>query len=182
MADAQFEFDGLDYDGLLYVWQAKIKPALAAKANSTDLPTKVSELTNDTGFITSSSLPTKVSDLTNDTGFITSSSLPTKVSDLQNDSNFQTSTQVSSAINAAISNIEKLTIDWSYQELPVSGQPNIIYAIKVANTGDTYDFYIWNNADSVWVQLDFNVDLSNYVQKSQVKAITNAQIDTIFAS
>lgn len=36
------------------------------------VPTKVSHLTNDTGFITSSSLPTKVSDLTNDSGFISS--------------------------------------------------------------------------------------------------------------
>lgn len=49
------------------------------------IPSKVSDLTNDSGFITSSSLPTKVSDLQNDTGFITSSSLPTKTSDLTND-------------------------------------------------------------------------------------------------
>lgn len=39
--------------------------------------TKLSQLTNDVGFITSSSLPTKVSQLTNDTGFITSSALTT---------------------------------------------------------------------------------------------------------
>lgn len=58
------------------------------------IPSKVSDLTNDTGFITSASLPTKVSDLTNDTGFITSSSLPTKVSDLQNDSGFITSSSL----------------------------------------------------------------------------------------
>ena len=38
-------------------------------------------------------VPQKVSDLTNDTGFITSSSLPTKVSDLNNDSNFATQTE-----------------------------------------------------------------------------------------
>jgi hypothetical protein len=35
------------------------------------IPTKVSDLTNDSGYITSSSLPTKVSDLDNDSGFIT---------------------------------------------------------------------------------------------------------------
>ena len=40
--------------------------------------------------IDSLSIPSKVSDLTNDTGFITSSSLPTKVSDLQNDVGFTT--------------------------------------------------------------------------------------------
>lgn len=49
------------------------------------IPSKTSDIVNDSGFITSSSLPTKVSDLQNDTGFITSSSLPTKTSDLTND-------------------------------------------------------------------------------------------------
>ena len=52
------------------------------------VPTKTSDITNDSGFITSSSLPTKTSDLTNDSGFITSLSLPTKTSDLTNDSGF----------------------------------------------------------------------------------------------
>lgn len=40
------------------------------------IPTKVSDLSNDTGFITSSSLPTKVSDLSNDSGFISSETDP----------------------------------------------------------------------------------------------------------
>ena len=45
--------------------------------NRKDVPTKTSDLTNDSGFITSASVPTKTSDLTNDSGFITSSALPT---------------------------------------------------------------------------------------------------------
>ena len=40
-------------------------------------PAKTSDLTNDSGFITSSSLPTKTSDLTNDSGFISSETDPT---------------------------------------------------------------------------------------------------------
>lgn len=36
-----------------------------------DVPTKLSELENDTGFITEASVPTKVSQLENDAGFIT---------------------------------------------------------------------------------------------------------------
>lgn len=48
--------------------------AMALKANASALPSNVSDLTNDTGFITSSSLPSNVSDLTNDSGFLTSSS------------------------------------------------------------------------------------------------------------
>lgn len=56
--------------------------------NKPTIPTKTSDLTNDSGFITSNSVPTKTSDLTNDSGFVTSSSIPTKTSDLTNDLNF----------------------------------------------------------------------------------------------
>lgn len=60
----------------------------ADKTININVPTAVSDLTNDSGFITSAVLPTKVSDLTNDTWFITSAALPTKTSDLTNDSWF----------------------------------------------------------------------------------------------
>ena len=58
------------------------------------IPTKTSQLTNDSGFITSSDIPTvptRTSQLTNDSGFITASdipAIPTKVSQLTNDSGF----------------------------------------------------------------------------------------------
>ena len=52
------------------------------------VPLKVSELINDTGFITNASIPTKTSQLTNDSGFITDANIPTKTSQLENDSGF----------------------------------------------------------------------------------------------
>ena len=54
------------------------------------VPLKVSELINDTGFITNAdiSIPTKTSQLTNDSGFITNAAIPTKTSQLTNDSGF----------------------------------------------------------------------------------------------
>lgn len=58
------------------------------------IPTKTSQLTNDSGFITSSDIPavpTKTSQLTNDSGFVTASdipAIPTKTSQLTNDSGF----------------------------------------------------------------------------------------------
>lgn len=81
----------------------------AAKA---DIPTKVSSLINDSGFITSTALapylkktelPTNVSAFTNDSGYLINSdlapyalasSLPTKVSQLENDSDFATVSQI----------------------------------------------------------------------------------------
>lgn len=85
--------------------------------NKPSIPTKTSDLTNDSGFITSAALPTKTSDLTNDSGFITNQvnnlvnyydqtainsmfnalSVPTKTSDLTNDSGFLTSIPIASA-------------------------------------------------------------------------------------
>ena len=52
-----------------------------------DIPTKTSELENDSGFITDGDIPTKTSDLVNDSGFITETDVPTKISDLVNDDN-----------------------------------------------------------------------------------------------
>ena len=62
----------------------------AAIASAGDIPTKTSQLQNDSGFITSASVPTKTSQLLNDSGFVTSASVPTKTSQLQNDSGFIT--------------------------------------------------------------------------------------------
>ena len=60
-------------------------------ATTSQLPTKTSDLTNDSGFITAKDLP-KVPDVVsafkNDAGYITSAALPTKTSDLTNDSGF----------------------------------------------------------------------------------------------
>ena len=53
------------------VIKAYVDSGLSVKADASSVPTKVSDLTNDSGFIDSSALPTKVSDLTNDSGYIT---------------------------------------------------------------------------------------------------------------
>ena len=75
-------------------------------SNKPTIPTKTSDLTNDSGFITISSVPTKTSDLTNDSGFITSSSLPTKTSDLTNDGANGTSTYLETSDMVAITNAQ----------------------------------------------------------------------------
>lgn len=69
----------LDINGLSKLVK-KVKDFVSSYVEDA-LPTKVSDLTNDSGFITSDDLqnitvPTKTSDLTNDSGFITSSDVP----------------------------------------------------------------------------------------------------------
>ena len=61
-------------------------------ASTEDIPTKLSQLENDSQFITSASVPTKVSELQNDKNYATTSQIPTKVSQLDNDENYLTST------------------------------------------------------------------------------------------
>ena len=57
------------------------------------VPTKTSEITNDSNFATVSQIPTKTSDLTNDSNFAIISQIPTKVSQLENDKNYLTTHQ-----------------------------------------------------------------------------------------
>ena len=49
-------------------------------------------------YATKAEVPTKTSDLTNDSNFVTSSQVPTKTSDLTNDSNFATTSDVNTAV------------------------------------------------------------------------------------
>ena len=102
-----------------FISKGTLENALSAKdyATTSQIPTKTSDLTNDSGFITSAAVPTKTSDLTNDSGFITNQvnnlanyydqtainsmfnalDIPTKTSDLTNDSGFLTSIPIASA-------------------------------------------------------------------------------------
>lgn len=70
--------------------QTDLQNALNSKADASNIPIKTSDLTNDSGFITSSSLPTKVSDLTNDSGFITNT--------VNNLTNYYTKTETDTAL------------------------------------------------------------------------------------
>ena len=74
------------------------------------IPSKLSELTNDSGFITNSDIPTNVSELTNDAGFITALdvNVPTKTSELTNDSGFITADGIPSETPATDAEIEEM--------------------------------------------------------------------------
>lgn len=77
------------------------------KLNNLNVPTKTSEIVNDSGYVTSEDVPTKTSELQNDSNFVTASNIPTKVSDLENDSDFVTSSYIPT-------NVSDLTNDIGY--------------------------------------------------------------------
>lgn len=64
----------LNNQGITFSSNCKIK--YADISGTPTIPSKVSQLSNDSGYAKTSSLPTKLSQLTNDKGYITSSSVP----------------------------------------------------------------------------------------------------------
>ena len=101
-----------------------------------DIPTKTSELTNDSGFITAEdipAIPTKTSELENDSGFITAEdipTIPTKTSELTNDSGFTTIDDAATVSDKTWSS-EKI-YDELYALLPVGTASGTVASFNTA--------------------------------------------------
>lgn len=147
-----------------------VKAALDAKADTSNLPTKTSDLTNDSGFITIASVPTKTSDLTNDSGFIVNT-----VNNLTNyylKSETYTQAEIIALINAASSGGFIVV-----QTLPTTDiSPLAIYLVPktTVQTENIYDEYINPTATAgAWEKIgDTQIDLSQYQQKTLASPIT----------
>lgn len=131
-------------------------------------------ITNKTVALT---VPTKASDLTNDSGYQTASDVSGSISTaLANDSDpYQTESDVADAISAAVASAYTYKGSVATQSaLPSSGQ----------KTGDVWDVqdtgmnYAWNG--SAWDALGTTVDLSLYWSKAELVDITTAEIDAMF--
>ena len=59
------------YRAVSYIVELVTQDDLSGYAQSSDIPTKTSQLTNDSGFANTSDIPTKTSQLTNDSNFLT---------------------------------------------------------------------------------------------------------------
>lgn len=94
-------------DGLagVFVNGVSLSASLSGKADVSAIPINISQLSNDSGYITSVDVPTKTSQISNDSGFITSADISSKadVSALQN---YYTKSETSSAneISTALEN------------------------------------------------------------------------------
>lgn len=126
------------------------------------VPTKTSDLTNDSGFVTSSGIPSKTSQLTNDSGFITSSSIPTKTSQLTNNSGFITSSSVGTA---------NLTIQKNGTTV-ATFSANATSAVTANITVPTQTSQLTNNSGFIT-----SSSLNNYVPKSATNISISASED-----
>lgn len=111
--------------------------------------------------------------------------VPTKTSDLTNDSDFQDETEVQDLIDAALADITG--IDFQVVDtLPASGVKGTIYLVpNSGSASNSYDEYIWltpTSGTAHWEKIgSTDVDLSGYWAKTELTAITTAEIDTIIA-
>lgn len=116
--------------------------------------------------------------------------VPTATSDITNDSDFQTSTDVQDAIDDALADITGIDFE-IVQTLPPTGQKGIFYLVPITGqTNNIYDEYIWVKVGGTSESPVYGfekigttqVDLSGYVQSSEMTTIPNATIDTIIAT
>ena len=146
---------------------------LSSYAKTTDIPTKTSQLTNDSSFTTMSAVEEK--------GYQTAS----QVNSIVTGKGYQTASQVTSAINTAIAGVTQFNFQ-VVDSLPTTGSKGVIYLVAHAHgTNDSYDEYIWvtSGSTSKFEKLgNTDIDLSAYLKKTDIVAITNEEIDKILAS
>ena len=94
---------------------------------------------------------------------------------------YQTASDVTDAIDDALADITGIDFQ-IVSALPSTGVKGVIYLVGSATP---YDEYIWLEPEGGTAHFekigDTAVDLSGYVQATEMHALTNAEIDTIFA-
>lgn len=148
-----------------------ITPDVATRTAAITIPTKTSELTNDSSFVTSDALAAK--------GYQTASDVTNAITS----KGYQTAAEVSAAINEKISSMTG--VDFKIvTELPTTGTAGTFYLIANSGTGNNvYNEYIWVTSASKYELIGTTQpDLSGYVKTTDITELTNAEIDTIVAS
>ena len=117
-------------------------------------------------------VPTKVSDLENDSNFINNT--------VDNLTNYylKTETYTQTEVNNLIGQIKTISIE-VVDTLPETGEDNKIYLVpKTGSTGDVYNEYIWVN--NAWELIgSTQVDLTNYYTKEQADSLLSNKQDTV---
>lgn len=122
-------------------------------------------------------VPTKTSQLTNDSGYQTA----TSVESIITAKGYQTQSQVQSLINSAVGNITSIRYE-KVTSLPATGSNGVIYLLAHSHgTQDIYDEYIWLSETKTYEKIgNTDIDLSAYVKKSELTAITTNDLNTMW--
>ena len=163
----------LDNNGVLYLW-GKIKAHVSAAIGALTIPTKTSDITNDSGFITSADVPSYPSMATNTN---TSDWTSGKVVDaaVLKTVVYDALSQIGGKADASALNNYALKTDIASM-YKYKGSVATVSALPSSDntTGDVYNVestgmnYAWNG--SAWDALG---------ESFQITAITNAELDSI---
>lgn len=119
--------------------------------------------------------PTKLSDFTNDSNFITNT-----VNDLTNYYT-KTNSYTKEEVNTLIGNLSTIQIE-IVSELPATGESNKIYLVPNSGAApNAHDEYIWTN-NSFELIGSTEVDITNCWSKTELKECTNEEIEALFTA
>ena len=111
------------------------------------------------------------------------SDLATLAADVYRKSQVYTKTETDSAIATAIGSITQIRYE-IVQSLPATGENGVIYLVLYAEgpQGNVYQEWIWLPTTQTYETLGSTnqIDLSGYVQFTDLHALTNNEIDTIY--
>lgn len=122
-------------------------------------------------------VPTKTSQLTNDSGYQSA----TSVESIITAKGYQTQSQVQSLINSAVGNITSIRYE-KVTSLPATGSNGVIYLVAHSHgTQDIYDEYIWLSETKTYEKIgNTDIDLSAYVKSSELTEITTNDLNTMW--
>ena len=165
----------------------------ANKAVNVVVPTAVTDLSDAANYALVANLGTAAaadteSTVANDGGLPTGAAVQTYVTGL----GYQTASDVATIlstgeyatetyVNTAIGNAQHITMT-EVATLPASGSTNVMYLVPDDGGKSNKDMYIWDATNSQFVLVgNTEVDLSGYVQRSELGLATTAQINALFA-
>lgn len=151
---------------------AQVNAITTVKVNGT-------ALTPDTNKAVDVTVPTKTSQLTNDSGFQNATQVKATVTG----QGYQTQSQVQSLINSAVGNVTSIRYE-KVTSLPATGATGVIYLVAHSHgTQDIYDEYIWIADTKTFEKIgNTDIDLSGYVKATDLTAITADELNAMWSA
>lgn len=137
--------------------------------------TQVNKTIADKGYQTAANVKSTVEGY----GYQTAAQVETKITG----KGYQTAAQVKAAIRESLSGITGIDIQ-VVESLPTTGAKGVIYLVAHAHgSGDNYDEYVWVASKSAYEKIgNTDVDLSGYLKKADITALTEADLNTMWGT
>ncbi|MBQ0090683.1 MAG: hypothetical protein KBT27_15260 [Prevotellaceae bacterium] len=147
---------------------------VTSKAVDITIPTNNNQLTNGAGYQTSAQVESAITGK----GYQTSAQVEAAITA----KGYATTTEVATAV-ANADHLKRQKVTGSTLPDVATADVNTIYMLPITSATGDNKFTEWMVIDGAWEKTgDSDVDLSGYVQDSDLTAITNGEIDTVVAS